>query len=59
MDENHIFIKSMNKNKNMLLSIGHTNSTYEQAMSAIEDGIKSATHCFNAMTPPSIIGIQE
>ncbi|GAA0123990.1 N-acetylglucosamine-6-phosphate deacetylase [uncultured Clostridium sp.] len=61
MDENHIFIKSMNKNKNMLLSIGHTNSTYEQAMSAIEDGIKSATHCFNAMTPlhhrnPGVVG---
>ncbi|MBU5485885.1 N-acetylglucosamine-6-phosphate deacetylase [Clostridium sp. MSJ-11] len=51
MDENHTFIKSMNGNKNILLSIGHTNSTYEEAMSAIEDGIKSATHCFNAMTP--------
>ncbi|WP_315117292.1 N-acetylglucosamine-6-phosphate deacetylase [uncultured Clostridium sp.] len=51
MDENHTFIKSMNRNKNILLSIGHTNSTYEEAMSAIEDGIKSATHCFNAMTP--------
>ncbi|WP_291566400.1 N-acetylglucosamine-6-phosphate deacetylase [Clostridium sp. UBA2485] len=61
MDENHIFIKSMNVNKNMILSIGHTNSTYEEAMSAIEDGIKSATHCFNAMTPlhhrnPGVIG---
>ncbi|MEW9094268.1 MAG: N-acetylglucosamine-6-phosphate deacetylase [Clostridiaceae bacterium] len=51
MDENHTFIKSMNRNKNILLSIGHTNSTYEEAMSAIKDGIKSATHCFNAMTP--------
>lgn len=61
MDKNHIFIKSMNINKNMILSIGHTNSTYEEAMSAIEDGIKSATHCFNAMTPlhhrnPGVVG---
>jgi len=33
------------------VSIGHTNSTYEQALEAIGWGITHATHCFNAMPP--------
>lgn len=33
------------------VSAGHTNATYEQARSAIPNGITHATHCFNAMPP--------
>lgn len=33
------------------ISIGHTDSTYEQAQTAIPLGITHATHCFNAMRP--------
>ena len=33
------------------VSIGHTDSTYEQAQQAIQLGITHATHCFNAMRP--------
>lgn len=58
-DENHEFIKKLNED--VVLSIGHTNASYEQAMDAIENGISHATHTFNAMTPlnhrsPGVIG---
>lgn len=33
------------------VSIGHTDSTYDQARTAIPWGITHATHCFNAMRP--------
>jgi N-acetylglucosamine-6-phosphate deacetylase len=33
------------------VSIGHTDATYEQARSAIAEGVTHATHCFNAMRP--------
>jgi N-acetylglucosamine-6-phosphate deacetylase len=33
------------------VSIGHTDSSYEQARAAIPLGITHATHCFNAMRP--------
>lgn len=44
------FIKYCVKN-NIVVSIGHTNSSFEEAMSAIEAGAKHITHTFNAMTP--------
>lgn len=35
----------------IIVSIGHTDATYEQAQAAIDLGITHATHCFNAMRP--------
>jgi N-acetylglucosamine-6-phosphate deacetylase len=42
-------------------AMGHTDATYEQAMSAIERGVTHVTHCFNAMRPfshrdPGVLG---
>lgn len=59
-DHNFEFINKV-KNKNVVLSIGHSNATYEEAMDAINAGITHATHTFNAMTPlhhrkPGIVG---
>ncbi|HAX72877.1 MAG TPA: N-acetylglucosamine-6-phosphate deacetylase [Firmicutes bacterium] len=60
-DENHEFIKTVRANTNIKLSIGHTSATYEEAKSAIEDGITHATHTFNGMTglhhrDPGVVG---
>lgn len=61
MDNNHEFLHTMKGHKDIVLSIGHSNATYAQAMEAIEKGIRHATHTFNAMTPlnhrePGIVG---
>ena len=45
----------------MVVSIGHTNATYEQARAAIAHGAHHATHVYNAMRPfshrdPGVIG---
>lgn len=40
------------KSRNIVVSAGHTNATYEEAIAAIRAGITMATHLFNAM--PSI-----
>ncbi|WP_044469812.1 N-acetylglucosamine-6-phosphate deacetylase [Mannheimia massilioguelmaensis] len=37
----------------MIISIGHSNATYEQAKQAIENGASFATHLHNAMSPVS------
>jgi N-acetylglucosamine-6-phosphate deacetylase len=44
------FIKNMLKHNQISFSIGHSNADYEGAMEAVEAGIKSATHMFNAMS---------
>jgi N-acetylglucosamine-6-phosphate deacetylase len=46
---------------NVLISAGHTNATYQQAMTAFNNGIPAATHLFNAMSPlqhrePGMVG---
>jgi N-acetylglucosamine-6-phosphate deacetylase len=46
---------------NIILSAGHTNATYKQAMEAFNKGIPAATHLFNAMSPlqhrePGVVG---
>lgn len=48
-------------NSGIILSAGHSNATYEQAMHGFELGIKTCTHLYNAMTPfnhrnPGIVG---
>ena len=35
----------------IVVAIGHTNASYEQAMRAIQKGASHITHIFNAMTP--------
>lgn len=39
------------KDKNTVVSLGHTNATYEEAQRAIDAGATSGTHTYNAMTP--------
>ncbi|MPQ42552.1 N-acetylglucosamine-6-phosphate deacetylase [Clostridium tarantellae] len=48
-------------NKGIMVSIGHTKATYEEAMEGIKCGCKHSTHLFNAMTPfthrePGVVG---
>lgn len=45
----------------LVVSMGHTNATYEQARAAMARGVHSATHVYNAMRPfshrdPGVIG---
>lgn len=47
--------------QDIVVSAGHTNANYRQAMAAFERGIKTATHLFNAMSPlqhrePGMVG---
>lgn len=46
---------------NIIVSAGHSNASYQQAMQAFEQGIPAATHLFNAMSPlqhrePGMVG---
>lgn len=43
-------IKILNKRK-IIVSLGHTNSNYEQALESIKNGATHCTHIFNAMRP--------
>lgn len=45
----------------VIVSLGHTNATYDQARAAIEAGARGITHLFNAMSPlihrePGMVG---
>jgi N-acetylglucosamine-6-phosphate deacetylase len=45
----------------IVVSIGHSNASYQQAKNAIDNGATFATHLFNAMTPitgrePGVVG---
>jgi len=46
---------------NIVISAGHSNARYEEAMQAFDDGIKLSTHLYNAMSPlqhraPGLVG---
>ncbi|HUQ96442.1 MAG TPA: N-acetylglucosamine-6-phosphate deacetylase [Chitinophagaceae bacterium] len=46
---------------NIVISAGHSNATYGQAMQAFDNGITTATHLYNAMSPlqhraPGLVG---
>lgn len=49
-------------NKNdIVMSIGHSNATYDRCKAVIDSGVKSITHLFNAMRPmnhrePGVVG---
>ncbi len=54
-------IEKVTENTEVLISIGHTNASFEEAMAGIKKGIKNTTHLFNAMTPlnhrnPGVVG---
>jgi N-acetylglucosamine-6-phosphate deacetylase len=49
------------RNAGMVVSMGHTDATYEQARAAMARGARNATHVYNAMRPfshrdPGVIG---
>jgi N-acetylglucosamine-6-phosphate deacetylase len=61
MDDSFNFIKEVKEKTNIILSIGHSDAVYEQAIEAIKGGVSHATHIFNAMPPlnhrrPGIVG---
>lgn len=61
MDADHACIKELARDGRILLSMGHTDASFEEAMRAIEDGVCHATHLFNAMSPlahrePGVVG---
>lgn len=61
MDKDHACIKKLAKESNVLVSMGHTDATFDEAMSAARDGVCHATHLFNAMSAlahrnPGVVG---
>ena len=61
MDKDHACIKRLAKESNVLVSMGHTDATFDEAMSAACDGVNHATHLFNAMSAlahrnPGVVG---
>lgn len=55
------FIKRLTSESEIVVSIGHTDASYEQAMEAIDAGAAYVTHLFNAMTAlnhrnPGVVG---
>lgn len=60
-DENLNCIRELARDTDILLSMGHTDATYEQAIKAIQNGVKHVTHLFNAQTAlqhrnPGVVG---
>lgn len=60
VDHGHEMIKWCVEN-NIVVALGHTNATYDEAISAIKDGAISFTHTYNAMTQlghrsPGVVG---
>ena len=61
MDEGHRCIKKLAAASDVLVSMGHTDAKFEEAMSAVADGVCHATHLFNAMSAlahrnPGVVG---
>lgn len=44
-------IRKITKETDVVISMGHTSSDYETAMSSTKNGVRHVTHLFNAMTP--------
>ncbi len=54
-------IEKVNRETDVLISMGHTGASYEEALKGIEKGVKNTTHLFNAMTAlshrsPGVVG---
>ena len=50
-DKNLSFTKEIKEKTNIVLSIAHSNATYDECKLAIHTGVSNITHLFNAMTP--------
>lgn len=60
-DKDFEAIRELKKDTDILISMGHTNATFEEAMAATENGVGHVTHLFNAQTPlthraPGVVG---
>ncbi len=44
-------IRRITQETDIVVSMGHTSTDYETAMNGIKNGVKHATHLFNAMSP--------
>lgn len=60
-DEKFEFMNKVKQHENIVLSMGHTDATFEQAIDAIKNGVTYVTHAFNGMTGlhhrnPGVIG---
>ena len=61
MDEGHKCIKKLAAESDVLISMGHSDAKFEEAMSAAKDGVNHTTHLFNAMSAlahrnPGVVG---
>ncbi|WP_432403556.1 N-acetylglucosamine-6-phosphate deacetylase [Wukongibacter sp. M2B1] len=61
MDEKFQFMNKVKKHENVVLSMGHTDASFEEATKAIENGVNYVTHAFNAMSGlhhrnPGVVG---
>lgn len=61
MDAGHECIKRLREETDVLVSMGHTDAGFDEAMSAVRDGANHATHLFNAMSAlahrnPGVVG---
>ncbi len=61
MDEDLACIKKISEDGRILISMGHTGATFEEANAGIDAGVRHTTHLFNAMTPlqhrnPGVVG---
>ena len=61
MDKEHKCIKKLAADGRVLVSMGHTDATFAEAMQAAKDGVRHATHLFNAMSAlahrnPGVVG---
>ncbi len=61
MDEGHCCIKKLASQSDVLISMGHTDAKFEEAIQAAKDGVSHATHLFNAMSAlahrnPGVVG---
>ena len=60
-DDEFNFIKKVKESTDIVLSIGHSDATYEEAIEAIRCGVNHITHLFSAMSPlnhrkPRVVG---
>ena len=59
--EDFAAIREINRDTDVVISMGHTSADYDTAMRSTAVGVKHATHLFNAMTPlahraPGVVG---
>ena len=61
VDENLEFTKKVKRETDIVLSICHSNATYNEVKASVECGVSNITHLFNGMSPfthrePGVVG---